>query len=275
MNDLKRIEREKYQLREGENLQDFINLMLEYIGDPDPELRDELIYPTFYTWISEQGRFTDSELRNLLEILTDEEHLFYQIGNVGDQSVFTRTFSVLPIALIIRCHWQQPFLNHEQFQHLKTALIRYYIEEKDLRGLLLEGGWAHSAAHGADALEELVQCPESDLVVQLEVLDAVRTMLWNGVHIFSEEEDERIASILDTQIIQNLVPSEKMTDWIGKLSTCIEGPRNRRQDIARVNSKNVLRSLYFRRIQAQGNNGVTDALLTAENKLNNFAIDKY
>lgn len=29
--------------------------MLKYIGDNDPELRDELIYTTFFNWIEEKG----------------------------------------------------------------------------------------------------------------------------------------------------------------------------------------------------------------------------
>ena len=186
--DLQRIEEEQYQLREGERVQDFITLMLHYIGDPQPELRDELIYPTFYEWIATQKRFTTTELLEMLMILTDEEHLFYRIGSDGDPSVFTRTFTVLVIAIIACRHRQQPFLGPEYFLKLKHSLLRYYREEKDLRGYLLEGGWAHSAAHGADALVELVQCRESGSALHHEVLDAIRGMLHNGKHSFSEEE---------------------------------------------------------------------------------------
>lgn len=272
MIDLQRIEREQYQLREGEQLQDFMSLMLQYIGDPDPELRDELIYPTFCEWIHEGERFTETELRNLLAVLTDEQHLFNHIGSEGDQSVFTRTFSVLPIALIVQRHRKQPFLDIAEFQHLKHSLLRYYKEEKDLRGYLSEGGWAHSAAHGADALVELVQCPESDATVQHEVLAAVQRMLYNGIHIFNEEEDERIASIVDTMIDKDLLQQQEIADWIRGLTQCVDCPRSRGQSIARVNSKNFLRCLYFRRGQDSHGNVLAAALLTTEAKLNKFLI---
>lgn len=49
--DLQRIETEEYRLREGERHDEFITSMLKYIGDPDPDLRDGLIYPTFCMWI--------------------------------------------------------------------------------------------------------------------------------------------------------------------------------------------------------------------------------
>lgn len=87
MLDLQRIEKDEYQLREGEQHQDFLPLLLQYIGDPQPELRDNLIYSMFYMWIKEENRFSEEELRSLLTVLTDENHLFYSIGSEDDQSV--------------------------------------------------------------------------------------------------------------------------------------------------------------------------------------------
>jgi hypothetical protein len=46
--DLQRIEKNDYELSSGEQLKDYVKLMLENIGDPLPELRDDLIYSTFY-----------------------------------------------------------------------------------------------------------------------------------------------------------------------------------------------------------------------------------
>ncbi|GGG16611.1 hypothetical protein GCM10010913_43330 [Paenibacillus aceti] len=96
MTDLQRIEKEHYQLREGERLQDFLALMLHYIGDPQPELRDDLICTTFYEWFQDENMLTATELHSLLAVLTDEQHLFYRIGSENDSSVFTRAFSILP-----------------------------------------------------------------------------------------------------------------------------------------------------------------------------------
>ncbi|ASA26494.1 DUF2785 domain-containing protein [Paenibacillus donghaensis] len=272
MQDLQRIEDEHYHLREGEREQDFLTLMLQYIGDPEPELRDNLIYPTFYEWIMEQQKFTDDELRILLRTLTDEQHLFYQIGSEGSPSVFTRTFAVLPVALILMRHRKQPILKPAEFLAVKGALLRYYREEKDLRGYVAEGGWAHSAAHAADALDELVQCPESDTSVQLEILAAIQGMLHNGLSTFAEEEEERIATIVDTMLEQELLPEQQVVEWIGGLSACASQPKCREQVIARVNSKNLVRCLYFRRVQGTRSPVLEAALLAAEAALNKFAV---
>lgn len=44
---LRSIKDNEYNLGENENINDYVNLMLKYIGDNDPEVRDELIYTTF------------------------------------------------------------------------------------------------------------------------------------------------------------------------------------------------------------------------------------
>lgn len=272
MEDLQRIEENEYQLGEGEQHQDFLPLLLQYIGDPQPELRDNLIYPMFYMWIKEENRFSEEELRSLLTVLTDENHLFYNIGSEEDQSVFTRTFSALPIALIIQRHRQNPFLNQEEIEQLMQVMLRYYNEEKDLRGYLSVGGWAHSASHGADVFVELVQCEESSVAMLREVLVAISGMLHNGIHIFSDEDDERLVNIVDTMIDKELLPHQEIADWISCLAQCCNLPRSRSQVIARVNSKNFLRSLYFRRGQDSRGNELNTAILGTEAKLNRFSI---
>ncbi|MGK4115375.1 DUF2785 domain-containing protein [Lysinibacillus capsici] len=272
MEDLQRIEENEYQLGEGEQHQDFLPLLLQYIGDPHPELRDNLIYPMFYVWIKEENRFSEEELRSLLTVLTDENHLFYNIGSEDDQSVFTRTFSALPIALIIQHHRKNPFLNQEEIEQLMQVMLRYYKEEKDLRGYLSVGGWAHSASHGADVFVELVQCEESSVAMLREVLVAISGKLHNGIHIFSDEDDERLVNIVDTMIHKELLPHQEIANWISCLAQCCNLPRNRNQVIARVNSKNFLRSLYFRRGQDSLGNVLNTAILGTEAKLNRFSI---
>ncbi|MGR7910131.1 DUF2785 domain-containing protein [Lysinibacillus capsici] len=272
MEDLQRIEENEYQLGEGEQHQDFLPLLLQYIGDPHPELRDNLIYPMFYMWIKEENRFSEEELRSLLTVLTDENHLFYNIGSEDEQSVFTRTFSALPIALIIQHHRKNPFLNQEEIEQLMQVMLRYYKEEKDLRGYLSVGGWAHSASHGADVFVELVQCEESSVAMLREVLVAISGKLHNGIHIFSDEDDERLVNIVDTMIHKELLPHQEIADWISCLAQCCNLPRNRSQVIARVNSKNFLRSLYFRRGQDSLGNVLNTAILGTEAKLNRFSI---
>lgn len=270
MIDLQRIEENDYELRSGEDIKDYVKLMLEHIGDPEPVLRDELIYSTFYKWINEKRWFNDAELRELLWILLDEQHLFYHIGNKEDLTVYTRTFSVLVVALILQRHREKVILDSSEFIKVKQGLIRYYEEERDLRGYMEKEGWAHAAAHGADALDELVLCSESDAAVREEVLAVIQKMLYNDQYIFRDEEDERIATIIVTIIDHHLLPQQSITDWILNLAQCGSWPRSHSQYVNRINTKNFLRSLYFRLLLTEKNMDIVEVLLKTEKNLNEF-----
>jgi hypothetical protein len=134
LSNLQRIQKNKYVLDEGESVGDYVPLMLQYIGDIDPELRDDLIYSTFCEWIYEKELFGNEELVNIVDILIDENHLFFHIGDDMNETVFTRTFSVLVIVLILAKHREKPFLDSNEFAKIRDSIILYYNEEKDLRG---------------------------------------------------------------------------------------------------------------------------------------------
>ncbi|WP_249664400.1 DUF2785 domain-containing protein, partial [Lysinibacillus sp. D4B1_S16] len=75
------------------------------------------------------------------------------------------TFSVLSFSLIVQRHSQNPFFTQVEIEQLLHTMLRYYKEEKDRRGYLSEGSWAHSASHGADVFAKLVQCKECNAVM--------------------------------------------------------------------------------------------------------------
>jgi hypothetical protein len=269
--DLRRIAKNNYLLMEGETVEPYLDPMLIYIGDTDSELRDELIYETFSGWIGQKAYVTDDRLRQMLAVLLDSGHLLYHIGSDGDSSVFTRSFSALAIVLILTEHRKRTVLDADLFALTKNTVIAYLMQEKDFRGFVTEYGWAHAAAHGADVLEELVLCKESDQSVLQEILDCMKRVLCNGRYMLCHEEDERLARVAH-QILQKHAPFrihlqtwlESLTDFPG-----IENPQM--QYIARINTKNFVRSFYFRLMHL----GITDDIITlltdTEKKLNRFA----
>lgn len=270
--DLKKIRENKYNLDEGESIFAYTDLMLKYIGDTNSELRDDLICTTFYEWICEKEYFSQEELRHMLIILMDENHLFYHIGNDGDNTVFTRTFSILVVTLILYQHRKKSILTYDMFVKVKNNLIRYYQEEKDFRGYIDEYGWAHGAAHGADAMDELIQCKESDDTIYQEILQAIKRVLYNGKYIFYNEEDERITLLVYRIIKKNLIPYQLINNWIEELSCCCDWERTRRQYVVRVNTKNFVRCLYFRLMHNQTSNDISNTLFNVEGRLNRFLM---
>ncbi len=133
--------------------------MAAHIGSPDPELRDDLIYDIFAHWI-EADLLDAGQLKQLLDVSLDGSHLFYRIGESGTDSVFTRTFSALVIALIVDAHRRHAFLTSGELHRVKDEIEDYLCRERDVRGYVDGKGWAHAVAHAADMLAELAQCPE-------------------------------------------------------------------------------------------------------------------
>lgn len=269
---LQKIQKNEYELTEEEKVNDYIPLMLKYIGDIDSELRDDLIYATFCEWICEEKYLNKDDLIHILLVSMDENHLFYHIGNDEDNTVFTRTFSALVVVLILFEHRKNPFLEYNLFIKTKDNLILYYQEEKDLSGFIGKAGWAHGAAHGADAMDELVQCKESDEAVYQEVLGAIQKVLFNGKYNFCNEEDERIARVILRIIKGNYMSYNSLSNWIEGLSQCCDWEKDRKQYITRINTKNFIRCIYFKLIHYDNTLDIIKIIFKVEEKLNRFLI---
>lgn len=239
------IEKDEYKVSGSMNAFEIAQEMMKYIGDIDSELRDNLIYSTFAEWIN-HGEFTEKQLSELLHISLDEQHLFYGIGEEGTDSVFTRTFSVLIIPLIMGKDREQPFLSKEDVMLIKTKLVEYIGLEQDLRGYVEEKGWAHSTAHASDAFEDLVRSQHMESVDLMDVLDAIRPKICVNNYVYCNKEDERIVSAIISIILRGLLDDHDIHRWIeslGDKNTIRQLPED---DILYMNKKCLLRSLYFR-----------------------------
>lgn len=68
--------------------------MMNHIGDIDRRLRDDLIYTVLSRWII-KGALFSAQMKGLLLIALDENHLGKGLGEIGD-AVFTRTPTARP-----------------------------------------------------------------------------------------------------------------------------------------------------------------------------------
>jgi hypothetical protein len=170
-----------YQISESDDLDALLQAMIVHIGALDPELRDDLIYTTFFQLIHRQQVLTPQQLRRLLQQVLDDEHLFYGIGEQGTDSVFTRAFSVLLLPLLLIVHRRQAYLGVAEITEVWEKLLRFMREEQDRRGFVEGKGWAHAIAHAADALDDLAQCVEvGDGCADCCLYTGYRLYAWRG-----------------------------------------------------------------------------------------------
>ncbi|MFZ5351577.1 MAG: DUF2785 domain-containing protein [Bacillota bacterium] len=266
---LTRIRDNNYDLAAGENVSDYLKVMLKYIGDTDFELRDRLIYLTLMHWIEDKGYFNSEELCSLLNTILSEDFMFFNIGSEGDDSVFKRSFSVLLINPIVCVHLNEAFLAESLVLKTKDCLIRYLHEEKDLRGYDNVKGWAHAIAHAADGLNVLLVCDGITEDHCKEVLKAIESKVFEGKSLLGAEEDERLVNVIYYSIMENgLLSSSYICSWLERLSKVIDIEDRITRYIARVNAKNIARSLYYRMKHVKDYADVSNTVFKLEKKLN-------
>lgn len=241
--------------------------MMEHIGSPDPLLRDDLIYDILAHWIM-GDRFTAGQLKEMLEICLDGSHLFCRIGASGDDSVLTRSFSALVLALIIGAHrnsteghrWNG-FLSDDELRRAKRLIEDYMIREKDARGYLGEKGWAHAVAHAADALDEFARCPSLNRPDDFaNILSAIKAKAETDDYAFVHDEDERMVTVVISVIGRNVLDSREIIDWIDGFPEIKRIGRYPEDLYLRTNVKTFLRSLYFRLLKYDATSPVLPAL---------------
>ena len=242
---LREIKNNDFRSPDDISIFDFTLNMIEYIGDPDPDLRDNLIYEVLDRWIMD-GMFGTDQLSKLLNIIFDSYHLFYKIGEEGTDSVFTRSFSVLIVADIIYYYRIHNTGLEEDLRNIKEKLIKYMSEEKDVRGYISGKGWAHSAAHTGDALNELVQCRYMKYKDLLEIMEAVKKKIFINSYAYISGEDERLTTPIVSIIDRKILGNKDIVDWIRSFKNINKISKYPEDMNLEVNVRNFLRSVYFR-----------------------------
>lgn len=227
---------------------EIINQMLNNIGSTDAELRDSLIYSTFAEWI-DKDYLTAQQLLYILEKCLDQEHLYHQIGEMHSDSVFTRSFSSLVIAVILYKDMEINFLNQRVVLHVFGQSLSYLRQENDVRGYVEVKGWAHSIAHGADMLVACIKHRFFGAELFEDALDALHQCLFKGT-VYVDDEDKRLIYMIDA-LMDKGMGEDRLEQWIINVNKELEDihkreGRSRHLYKTRTNVLNFLKTLYFR-----------------------------
>jgi len=244
--------------------------MTGYIGAVDSELRDGLIYSCFGTWILD-SLFTPEQMRQLLGLATDDNHLFFRIGEQETDSVFTRTFSMLILPLLLIEHRKRPFLSPPTIQTLKQTIFRYLEREQDKRGYVPGKGWAHAIAHAADALDDLAQCEELGADDLREILTVIRVQMGVGEFVYTHAEDERLSVAVIAVMKRPSLSQTDITNWLQTFPPLVANFEAMPDDYYRyINVTQFLRTLYFRAVRADVTKSICQAIRDTAEEINKF-----
>ncbi len=217
----------------------------KYIGSPDPELRDELIFSTMANWIY-RGVYTNEEIYKIAETLVKDEYILNGIGRENDDSVFTRSASALQLWAIIVTQKEKNFLSFNFIGGIFEKTIKLLQEEVDYRSYVPEKGWANSISHTANVLTELVQLPEIQKPWMVLVLNSIFDKILQHNYHFQGDEIEQLAAPVAEILLREILLEEEIQPAFEKLKI---QPHFHGQDPENffrfINVRNFLRAIYF------------------------------
>ena len=236
---------EKLEEKNYSNNELLLKEMVLNIGNPNPYIRDKLVYNSFLEIIT-KNYLTNAQLKNLFEQLVTNQYFLYKIGSKNDDTVYKRSFSALTLGILINKDKEQSFLekSHISFSLDKTCF--FLLNEQDRRGFTNEKGWAHSIAHCADLLDEIVTHPlfEQDLYEK-----ALETILFcvNDSFVYEDDEIERL-STPSAALINRYGLSQEYLSMIDRLiSNFLSKQSYSHLDTRMIsNVRNYLRAVYFK-----------------------------
>lgn len=232
------------QVPEDRPLTELTTELTAMLGDPDPAVRDGIAYPTLEAWIR-KGVYDD-----LLEGLGDgmAAGLVVGLGEDGTDTVFRRSFSVLVLAECIKRDNERHLVPAQAMVTWGDRIASWFVRERDLRGFVVHKGWAHSIAHGADALGALAMSEAMgrlELTVLLDVV-ADRLLLPSTYHLVHGEAD-RLALATMRVFRRDLVGIDVIEPWLERLGhgARTHGLTEADPFLVAGNTQNFLRALHL------------------------------
>ena len=248
----------KYYQEEGK-LQNHIHMysllksMITHIGSTDSVLRDQLIYSSFCQ-LSLDNQIEHGLYIELAEYCVSKAFMFQGIGECGTDTVFTRSFSTLLLALILYKDNKEDFLPQSMVDKIKESMILYINAEKDLRGYVPNKGWAHSIAHASDVFDELAK---SKKIGQESAIDLLKS-LWNKIYVhqsvYVHDEDERIITAVIQLVHKGLIVevAELIRNMPSKLQELKEQLEEENYWYLYANCKGFLKSFHYTIKESEG-----------------------
>jgi len=270
---LKEIKINNYAVPQGVNPFLYCTSIMEYLGDVDGEMRDELVYHVIVNWILTK-KLSVNETVSLLDLLIKEGYLIDGIGDIND-SVFKRSYSILIIGCII--YQNGKYLSESKLKETFNQVLEAFRLEKDLRGYVEGKSFAHSAAHGADAIAEFVKYNILDKNDLLSILGSIKDKISVDYYGYYHFEDERMISIVEAILKRELLSKKEIIAWVQSFNT-VKPPENyngidyQAYMLELHNIVMFMKSLYFRLKSNSENLIILTEVETLINDISLFAV---
>ena len=234
--------------------------LLEHLGDPSPEIRDELVFTSLARGIQEE-LFTKEQFQFISAMIVSDGGLDKELDKLG-ASTLDRSFRALIYANLLSCDGAKESLYYQQLPSpIRSTMLNqglYYLtKEKETTGYSPQFGWIHAFAHGADLLTEVIchpSFPKSNIAEAFEIIGKI----FKRVEIrFTNDEDWRLARAFYEPILRGKIEPSLLTAWL----QTVEFPLKEANDFHKFsNFRSCLLEVY---VKLDQKNFLQDALKEA------------
>lgn len=191
---------------------EILTLMLENIGNINSELRDDVIFETFYTLFNENLLELEHK-QYILNYVLSHDLLNYHIIDDIEDSVYTRSFTALLLVEILNDHYRNNWISKADERFLIQMSMVYLLTENNNSGKDPIKGWSHAFAHGADLLGAISKSQlfdKTDGVKSLRILDRILI----DVEGFLYGEEGRLARATVVMFKENKINEDILSAWL-------------------------------------------------------------
>lgn len=123
--------------------------LLACVADPDPMIRDGVVYESYATWLRAEALDADT-------VDTLLSGLMVQLSSSEDQNGFQQPFAALLLSEVARTDRVKANFSTQKRAALVAATGAYLMQVDDYRGYSETEGWRHGVAHASDLVLQLV-----------------------------------------------------------------------------------------------------------------------
>ena len=239
------------KIKQGNNTaltQEELEWLWENIGNPNSEIRDDLVFNLFGQFIFEQ-LITREQLRWMIEKMNVTNSLEFRIEETGSVTA-CRSFSALVMGMILQVDGDQTsgydscLTTSERTTWMQNG-IRYLTREQDRTGYDEKLGWVHAFAHGADLLGTIISHPKCTQEYVVEALEVISDIFQKSQQPFIDEEEKRLGLAIFFGIESGNLSQKLLCEWMKKQRfEELDGSRENYYRLAMY--KSFLATIYFR-----------------------------
>ena len=211
---LLQLKEQGYEIADADRRERFAIELVECLGDPDPQIRDDIAFEGFVTLLRGK-QLRDDTVRTLLSGMTSQLN-----SDEDDQAGFRKPFLALSLAEVARADRIDETFSAAERAALVTDSTIYMRSISDYRGFDVEEGWRHGVAHTADLQMQLTLNSAVTQEQLVQIRDSIATQVApQGDHFYVYGESGRLARPILFMAARDAFTEEQWIDWFAGLAS--------------------------------------------------------